>query len=79
MSSPVSGKRMVFTGKMLRGSRQEIQNSARALGANVQTAVSGSTDFLVCGQNVGPKKLEKASQLGISIISEDEFYKMIDH
>jgi DNA ligase (NAD+) len=79
MSSPVSGKRMVFTGKMLRGSRQEIQNSARALGAKVQTVVSGSTDFLVCGHNVGPKKLEKASRLGINIISEDEFYKMIDY
>ena len=78
MSSAVAGKRMVFTGKMLRGSRQEIQNSARQLGATVQTAVSGTTDFLVCGQNVGPKKLEKASRLGINIISEDEFYEMID-
>jgi DNA ligase (NAD+) len=75
VSSPIAGKRMVFTGKMIRGSRQEIQNGARALGAIVQSAVSSTTDFLVCGENVGSKKMEKASQLGIEILSEAEFYR----
>jgi DNA ligase (NAD+) len=78
VSSPIAGKRMVFTGKMARGSRQEIQNGARALGAIVQSAVSATTDFLVCGENVGPKKLEKASQLGVDILTEDEFYRLTD-
>jgi DNA ligase (NAD+) len=78
VSSPIAGKRMVFSGKMIRGSRQEIQNGARALGAIVQSAVSATTDFLVCGENVGPKKLEKASQLGVDILTEDEFYRLTD-
>lgn len=78
VSSPIAGKRMVFSGKMARGSRQEIQNGARALGAIVQSAVSSTTDFLVCGENVGPKKLEKASQLGVEILTEDEFYQLTD-
>jgi DNA ligase (NAD+) len=78
ISSPIAGKHMVFTGKMTRGSRQQIQNGARTLGAIVQSAVSSTTDFLVCGENVGPKKLEKASKLGVSIITEDEFYRLTD-
>jgi DNA ligase (NAD+) len=76
VSSPIAGKRMVFTGKMVRGSRQEIQNGARAMGAIVQSAVSSTTDFLVCGENVGPKKMEKATQLGVEILTEDEFYRL---
>ncbi len=79
VSSPIAGKRMVFTGKMVRGSRQEIQNGARALGAIVQSAVSSATDYLVCGENVGPKKLDKASQLGVNILTEDEYYRLTDH
>lgn len=78
VSSQIAGKRMVFSGKMVRGSRQEIQNGARALGVIVQSAVSSTTDFLVCGENVGPKKLEKASQLGVDILTEDEFYRLAD-
>jgi DNA ligase (NAD+) len=78
VSGPIAGKRMVFSGKMVRGSRKKIQNGARALGAIVQSAVSSSTDFLVCGENVGPKKYEKASKLGVKILTEDEFYRLTD-
>jgi DNA ligase (NAD+) len=78
VSSPIAGKHMVFTGKMVRGSRQQIQNGARAMGAIVQSAVSSTTDFLVCGENVGPKKMEKATQLGVEILTEDEFYRLTD-
>jgi DNA ligase (NAD+) len=76
VSSLIAGKRIVFTGKMSRVSRQKIQNGARALGAVVQSAVSSTTDFLVCGENVGPKKLEKASRLGVEILTEAEYYQL---
>lgn len=74
--SPFSGKSVVFTGKMVRGSRDEMQAVARRLGANVQTSVSSKTDYLVCGENVGQTKLDKAGRLGVQIISEDEFDRM---
>ncbi|MBU1169242.1 MAG: DNA ligase [Proteobacteria bacterium] len=75
--SPISGKGIVFTGKMERGSRDDIQDMARRLGATVQTAVSGKTDFLVCGENVGAKKIEKARETGCHILSEEAFYQMV--
>lgn len=74
--NPFSGKSVVFTGKMVRGSRDEMQAAARRLGASVQTAVSSKTDYLVCGENVGQTKLDKAGRLGVQIISEDEFDRM---
>lgn len=76
--SSLSGKKVVFTGKMLSGSREEMQNHARQLGAVVQTSVSGATDILVCGTNVGASKLEKASRLGVDIISEEDYHSIID-
>lgn len=77
VNSPVSGKKIVFTGKMLGGSRAEMQNHARQLGAVVQSSVSGATDILVCGEKVGAAKLEKASKLGVEIISEADYAEMI--
>lgn len=77
VESPISGKGIVFTGKMERGSREDMQDLARKMGAHVQTAVSGKTDFLVCGENVGAKKIEKAEKTGTRILSEDEFYQIV--
>jgi DNA ligase (NAD+) len=78
VASPIAGKRVVFSGKMVRGSREEMKKGARALGAVVQSAVSSTTDYLVCGDNVGPKKLDKASRLGVNILTEDEYYGLTD-
>lgn len=75
--SPLSGKGVVFTGKMVRGSREEMQEMARKLGAVVQSSVSGKTDFLVCGANVGAKKVEKAREKGVEVIDEDRFYELV--
>ncbi len=77
IENPISGKGIVFTGKMIRGSRDEMQNMARKLGANVQSAVSGKTDFLVCGEKVGAKKIEKAEKSGAKIITEEEFFNIV--
>ena len=62
---------------MMEGSREQMQARARLLGANVQTAVGKSTDLLVCGENVGATKLEKASRLGVTIISEADYHRLI--
>jgi DNA ligase (NAD+) len=78
IDTPITGKKVVFTGKMQKGSRQEMQSQARKLGAVVQTTVSGSTDFLVCGQKVGASKLTKASNLGVEIMTEADYYRFID-
>ncbi len=75
--NPIAGKGIVFTGKMVRGSRDEMQNMARKMGANVQTSVSGKTDFLVCGEKVGAKKIEKAEKSGAKIILEEEFFNIV--
>ncbi len=78
IDSPIAGKKLVFSGKMAGGSRTEMQNRARQLGAMVQTSVSGVTDLLVCGENVGTSKLEKASKLGVEIITEADYNQLID-
>jgi DNA ligase (NAD+) len=78
VKSPVSGKRVVFTGKMESGSREAMQSEARQMGATVQTAVSGSTDMLVCGSRVGASKLEKARRMGVEIINEADYRRMVD-
>ena len=75
--SPIVKKGVVFTGKMTHGTREEMEAAARRLGAKVQTSVSRNTDFLVCGENVGEAKREKAISLGVRIISEDEYFDMI--
>jgi DNA ligase (NAD+) len=77
VDSPVAGKKIVFTGKMTAGSRKEMQARARSLGALVQSSVSGATDYLVCGENVGASKLEKAKRLGLRMLSEEEYNQLL--
>jgi len=75
--SPIAGKGIVFTGKMIHGDRKTMQARARELGARVQTAVSGSTDYLVCGEKVGASKMNKAEKLGVAILTEDQYLEML--
>jgi DNA ligase (NAD+) len=77
LDSPIKDKGIVFTGKMVQGTREEMQNMARKQGANVQTSVSGATDYLVCGEKVGAKKIAQAEKLGTTVISEQEFLDLI--
>ena len=79
IESPIAGKGVVFTGKMQKGTREEMQAQARRLGATVQTAVSRNTDYLVCGENVGAAKIKKADALQVRRLTEDEYLSMIDH
>jgi len=77
LDSPIKDKGVVFTGKMQQGTREQMQARARELGAKVQTSVSGKTDYLVCGQNVGAAKLAKAAKAGVQVISEDDYIQLI--
>ncbi|MCD6269906.1 MAG: DNA ligase [Deltaproteobacteria bacterium] len=70
------GKGLVFTGTLKSGSREEIEDNARRFGARVQKSVSSKTDYLVCGEKVGARKIEKAAQLGINVISEEHYLEL---
>ncbi len=75
--NPIAGKFLVFTGRMIRGDRNQMQAEARSLGANVQSAVGRNTDFLICGENVGASKLKKAEEFGTRILTEAEYDDLI--
>ena len=77
VESPIAGKGVVFSGKMAQGTRETMQAQARALGASVQTAVGGKTDYLVCGENVGAVKIDKARKLGVKILTEKEYFALL--
>ncbi len=70
------GKIFVPTGELKKFTRDEVKNKIRNLGGGVSTSVSKKTDFLLTGKSPG-SKYEKAKKLGVKIISEDEFIKMI--
>ena len=73
IKSPIVGMKIVFTGKMILGSRSQMKKDAHQLGAKVQSSVSSKTDILVCGQNVGSSKISKAEKLDTRIMSEKEY------
>jgi DNA ligase (NAD+) len=76
MASPVSGKTVVFTGKMEIMSRSEAKAHAERSGANVASSVSGKTDYVVTGPGAGSKEKE-ARKLGLTILSEREWLDLI--
>jgi DNA ligase (NAD+) len=75
-NSDLSGKTVVFTGTLTTMTRSEAKSKALAVGAKVSGSVSSQTDYVVAGEGAG-SKLTKANELGIKVISEDEFNAMI--
>ncbi len=72
----LKGKSFVFTGGLDSMTRKEAQNEVRRRGGDPNSSVSSETDYLVTGENPG-SKLDKAKELGVNIIKEEEFLKLI--
>jgi DNA ligase (NAD+) len=75
--SPVSGKTVVFTGTLEQMTRSEAKARAERLGAKVAGSVSKNTDYVVAGPGAG-SKLKNAKDLGVQVLSEDEWLKLIE-
>jgi DNA ligase (NAD+) len=75
-SSPVAGKTVVFTGSLVRMTRDEAKAMAERLGAKVAGSVSAKTDLVVAGPGAG-SKLTKAAELGVEVIDEDAWFDRV--
>jgi DNA ligase (NAD+) len=74
--SPVAGKTVVFTGSLETMTRDEAKATAERLGAKVAGSVSKKTDYVVAGPGAG-SKLENAKKLGVAVLTEDEWAKLV--
>lgn len=78
ISDVLAGKSIVISGVFVHHSRDQYKAMIEANGGKNVGSISKKTDFILAGDNMGPSKLEKAQKLGIPIISEDEFLKMLE-
>lgn len=73
----LEGKTFVISGTFAHHSRDEYKALIETHGGKNVGSVSSKTDYILAGDNMGPAKLEKANKLGIKILSEDDFLRMI--
>ncbi|NWK09605.1 NAD-dependent DNA ligase LigA [Clostridium cadaveris] len=77
VENPFQGKTVVVTGTLKNYSRGDIKAKFESLGAKVSSSVSKKTDYVLAGEEAG-SKYNKAVELGVKILSEDEFTEMIN-
>jgi DNA ligase (NAD+) len=73
----LKGKKIVISGVFSHYSRDEYKDIIEANGGKNVGSISSSTSFVLAGSNMGPSKLEKASKLGVPIVTEEEFLNII--
>jgi DNA ligase (NAD+) len=76
-SGELAGKTIVVTGSLENFTRQQIERALRQAGAKASSSVSKKTDFVLAGKDPG-SKLDKARQLGVEVIDEEQFLEMLD-
>lgn len=77
-SNVLEGKSIVISGVFQHYSRDEYKALIERHGGKNVGSISGKTSFILAGENMGPSKLEKAEKLGVAIVDEDTFLKMIE-
>ena len=77
-SNVLQGKSIVISGVFQHHSRDEYKALIEQHGGKNVGSISGKTSFILAGENMGPSKLEKAEKLGVAIVDEDTFLKMIE-
>ncbi len=76
--SPIAGKSVLFTGKMLKGSRDDMKKQAINLGATVASSISKNLDLLIIGEKASDGKVNKAKDAGVKVLTEDEYIALLE-
>ena len=76
-SNLLEGKTCVISGTFDTFSRDELKELIERNGGKLGTSVSAKTHFLIAGANMGPAKLQKATDLGVTLLTENEFIQLI--
>ncbi len=79
LSEKLKGLSIVISGTFAQHSRDELKRIIEENGGKNVSSVSAKTSFILAGENMGPQKLEKAQKLGVQIINEEDFLKMIEN
>ena len=77
-SDVLKGKTIVISGTFVQHSRDELKNLIEQHGGKNTGSISKNTSFILAGDNMGPAKLEKATQLGVPLLSEQDFLALIE-
>ena len=77
-TNKLDGKIFVVSGVFVKFSRDELKKAIEDNGGKVGSSISAKTNYVIAGENMGPAKLEKANQLKVTIISEDDFIKLLE-
>jgi len=78
-SDILKGKILVVSGVFQQFEREELKLDIESNGGKIASSISSKTDYVVAGDNMGPAKLEKAQKLGVTILSEAEYIKMVNN
>lgn len=78
LSDSLKGKSIVISGVFVHHSREEYKAMIEQHGGKNVSGISSKTSFVLAGENMGPSKLQKAQDLGVAIVNEDDFLRMIE-